>query len=143
MRTKLKRAAGLAGVLGVIGVMPGCIIVATSRDGERLSRSEAECVQAIGPGETLPTVADRNAAGFAKLRAGMSLAEFKEAFPSAVFVKQYEESGKTMEVYSVTLRERLRHRDSRYAFTHTDQAWFEFHNGGLVGWSSKSEKSSK
>lgn len=133
MRARTRAAAGMV-MAAMLAGMSGCIIVSTHSDGERLSREEALNVPALAPGEALPTVATRQSEGFAKLRPGMSVDEFRMAFPTAVFARTQSVNGESIDAYSVTIRERLRHNNSRYAFTHTDSAWFYFNQSGLVRW---------
>jgi hypothetical protein len=135
----MKNAVVGTALAGLLAGMSGCIIVSTHRDGERLSREEAECVPALAPGETLPSVESRHAESFAKLRPGMSVDEFKAAFPSAVFVKQQQVDGEPVDAYRVSINERLRYRSSRYAFTHSDSKWFYFRPSGLVYWGASNQ----
>lgn len=118
-----------------LSAAPGCIFIATDRgDSTRLSAAEAAGTPEYSPSETIPGVRERYRDQLARLRPGMSTEEFRQALPGAVYVERRDTDRGTFDAYSLTVSERMRYRGSRYAFTHTDEAWFYFRDDQFVKW---------
>lgn len=122
----------------VLGLLSGCIIVAKGGDwprSPRLTAVEAESMAEIPTGG-VPTIREKYAPELARLEPGMSVQAFKDIFKDAAFVEQRSRDGATLDAYSLSFRQRYRHRwdGHYYAWTQADEVWFYFKDGKFVKW---------
>lgn len=132
--------AGLAAALS----LQGCIIVADNDsypgNSQRLSSDELATVPEVPAGGVVPGLRETYSTQFASLAPGMTVEQFRAAFPGAVFAQQRTgDDGIKSESYSLVESKRYRYRGSDRAFTSREEAWFYFKDGRFVKWSRTNE----
>lgn len=119
--------------LPVVLSLGGCIFVSSSRE-YGTPKKVLEQTREVVPGDGAPTFRGEYREQLAHLAPGMSVEQLRSLFPQAVFIEQYEDENRTVDVYSVKMSVAYHYREGVAIHTADEEAKFYFHEGKLLKW---------
>ncbi|CAG0966291.1 hypothetical protein PHYC_01002 [Phycisphaerales bacterium] len=129
------RTVVVAALAGAVAVLSGCIFVAkTERSGRAYSKNSL-AIQ-LETNEQVPGIRERRQDDLARLNPGISVGEFRKAFPDAIYIESRRVNGREWDAYSVTHSELCQYEGTTNTFTYKDELWFFFQDGAYRGFGS-------
>lgn len=128
----MKNILALAALVGAGVALSGCIFVAKSERSGRAYSANSSALQ-LETGQYVPGIRERRKDDLAKLNPGDGVADFRKAFPDAIYVESRRANGREWDAYSVTHNELCQYEGSSSTFTYKDELWFYFQDGAYRG----------